>query len=158
MCSSCLRSLFSVFLHLAAAVTLGLEFVYAYSKPPSSHGLPPPLQVMMDWLAQLCGLPERFMHRSGTGGGGVIQGTSSEAVAVALLAAQCRAMRGRPPGDKLKLVAYSSDQVGPGIGTSSVHCLSPGRSPPPLPRHPPDMRCAHTSPPSRPTPASRKRA
>ena len=76
----------------------------------------PSLQLMMDWLAQLCGLPERFMHRSGTGGGGVIQGTSSEAVAVALLAAQCRAMRGRPPRDRLKLVAYSSDQVGRALG------------------------------------------
>ena len=116
MCSSCLRSLFSVFLHLAAAVTLGLEFVYAYSKSSSRTASLPPLQVMMDWLAQLCGLPERFMHRSGTGGGGVIQGTSSEAVAVALLAAQCRAMRGRPPRDRLKLVAYSSDQVGRALG------------------------------------------
>ncbi len=28
---------------------------------------------MMDWLAQLCGLPDRFLHRSGAGGGGVIQ-------------------------------------------------------------------------------------
>ncbi len=39
------------------------------------------------------------------------QGTSSEAVLVALLAARARSLRGRPPEDALRLVAYSSDQV-----------------------------------------------
>jgi hypothetical protein len=48
----------------------------------------PVWQVMMDWLAQLMGLPSKFMFRSGGPGGGVIQGTSSEAVLVALLAAR----------------------------------------------------------------------
>ncbi len=69
------------------------------------------LQVMMDWLAQMCSLPDKFLSTSGTGGG-VIQGTSSEAVLVALLAAKARAMEGRPAEDATKLVAYSSDQVG----------------------------------------------
>jgi hypothetical protein len=45
-------------------------------------------QVMMDWLAQLMGLPPKFMFSSGGPGGGVIQGTTSEAVLVALLAAR----------------------------------------------------------------------
>jgi hypothetical protein len=44
-------------------------------------------------------------------GGGVIQGTSSEGVLVAMLAARARAMRGRPPEDAVRLVAYGSDQV-----------------------------------------------
>ncbi|GIM15937.1 hypothetical protein Vretimale_18591 [Volvox reticuliferus] len=67
---------------------------------------------MMDWLAELCGLPASFRCNGGTGpGGGVIQGTASEAAVVALLAARARALRGKPPGDKLKLVAYASDQA-----------------------------------------------
>jgi aromatic-L-amino-acid/L-tryptophan decarboxylase len=45
------------------------------------------------------------------GGGGSIQGTSSEAVIVAMLAARARAMQGRPPEDALKLVCYGSDQA-----------------------------------------------
>jgi hypothetical protein len=45
-------------------------------------------------------------------GGGVIQGTSSEAVLVAMLAARARALEGQPPEAVLKLVAYGSDQVG----------------------------------------------
>lgn len=65
---------------------------------------------MMDWLAVLCRLPTKF--KVGAGGGGVIQGTSSEAVLVALLAARAQALRGRPAADKLRLVAYASDQVG----------------------------------------------
>jgi len=41
----------------------------------------------------------------------VVQGTSSEAVLVALLAARARTLRNRPKSDTLKLVAYSSDQA-----------------------------------------------
>jgi len=49
---------------------------------------------------------------SSTGtGGGMIQGTTSEAVLVAMLAARARAMRGRPPEDALRLVCYGSDQA-----------------------------------------------
>ncbi|KAG2493805.1 hypothetical protein HYH03_008024 [Edaphochlamys debaryana] len=67
---------------------------------------------MLDWMAELCGLPASFRCNGGAGpGGGVIQGTASEAVVVAWLAARARAMRGRPPGDRLKLVAYGSDQA-----------------------------------------------
>jgi hypothetical protein len=45
-------------------------------------------------------------------GGGVIQGTSSEAVLVAMLAGRARALQGQPPEAALKLVAYGTDQVG----------------------------------------------
>jgi hypothetical protein len=110
----------------------------------------------MDWLARLCGLPNKFLFSraapaapgaaaaaaaapgssnmagatadaaaAATGpGGGVIQGTSSEAVLVAMLAARARALRGRPPGDAARLVAYGSDQ------THSVRGGAGGRAQP----------------------------
>lgn len=84
----------------------------------------------MDWLVKLCGLPDKFLCKppssdassngstsNGINGsrckspGGVIQGTSSEAVLVAMLAARARAMAGRPAEDALKLVAYGTNQV-----------------------------------------------
>lgn len=49
--------------------------------------------VMMDWLGQMLGLPEPFLARSGGEGGGVIQGTASEATLVALLGAKARTMQ-----------------------------------------------------------------
>ncbi|CAH1792590.1 unnamed protein product [Owenia fusiformis] len=72
--------------------------------------------VMMDWLAKLLNLPEQFL--SGGKGGGVIQGTASEATFVALLAARQKAIqdyRHNHPeiknGEEVadKLVAYCSD-------------------------------------------------
>lgn len=83
-------------------------------------------QVMMDWLVKLCGLPDKFLCKSPTlttnsssngdsssskSPGGVIQGTSSEAVLVAMLAARARALAGQPPEAALKLVAYGTNQV-----------------------------------------------
>jgi hypothetical protein len=95
----------------------------------------------MDWLVNLCGLPDKFIcktpssiepssiepssngngHHSSNGSssssssgkfpGGVIQGTSSEAVLVAMLAARARALAGKPPEAALKLVAYGTNQV-----------------------------------------------
>lgn len=103
----------------------------------------------MDWLAQLCGLPTKFLfsradaseagaaaaaaegmdgatadaRAAATGrGGGVIQGTSSEGVLVAMLAARARAMRGRAPEDAVRLVAYGTDQVGRRAGHALLHC------------------------------------
>lgn len=48
--------------------------------------------VMLDWLGQMLGLPEEFLARSGGRGGGVIQGTASEATLVALLGAKAKAI------------------------------------------------------------------
>ncbi|XP_074031046.1 dopa decarboxylase isoform X1 [Leptinotarsa decemlineata] len=48
--------------------------------------------VMMDWLGKMLGLPEAFLACSGGKGGGVIQGTASEATLVALLGAKARTM------------------------------------------------------------------
>ena len=49
--------------------------------------------VMMDWLGKMLHLPEEFLF-SGTGrGGGVIQGTASEATLDALLSAKAKALK-----------------------------------------------------------------
>lgn len=72
-------------------------------------------QVVLDWFAKLLNLPPVFLATQPDGskgrGGGVIQGTASEACLVAMLAARCRKMQSRPSEDLLKLVAYSSDQA-----------------------------------------------
>lgn len=66
-------------------------------------------------MAKLLNLPEQFLSRNPDGtrgkGGGVIQGTASEACLVALLAARARKMEGLQPEESLKLVAYCSDQA-----------------------------------------------
>jgi tyrosine decarboxylase len=75
--------------------------------------------LVLDWLAALAGLPPRFF--SSGAGGGVIQGTASEATLVALLAARTRALRGAasstpaaaapPSPEQSALVGYASDQA-----------------------------------------------
>ena len=79
------------------------------------------MQIVMDWLCKLLGLPQQFLSRTAEGslaaGGGAIQGTASEATLVCMLAARARTMKGRPTSDMAKLVAYTSDQV-----TSHHHC------------------------------------
>ena len=74
--------------------------------------------VMMDWLGKLLDLPPVFLACSGSQGGGVIQGTASEAVLVALLAARSKKLLEMKTKDaqldeKLtasRFIAYSSDQ------------------------------------------------
>jgi len=74
----------------------------------------------MNWLGKMIGLPEDFLHQpGGSGGGGVIQTTASEATLVCLLAARTRAIRDVQENDpdclateiNSRLVAYCSDQV-----------------------------------------------
>ncbi|GAB1604313.1 histidine decarboxylase-like, partial [Argonauta hians] len=76
--------------------------------------------IVMDWLAKMIGLPAEFYHRTPqTNGGGVIQGTASEATFVALLAARTEAIRrykllhGSADDSEIngRLVAYCSDQA-----------------------------------------------
>ncbi|KAK7083885.1 hypothetical protein SK128_016740 [Halocaridina rubra] len=74
--------------------------------------------VMMDWLGQLLGLPKEFLAASGGTGGGVIQGTASEATLVALLAAKARTVKRIMEKERqdefnivAKLVGYASDQA-----------------------------------------------
>src|SRR5262245_23322965 len=64
--------------------------------------------LMCDWMADLLDLPGRF--RSDGPGGGVIQGTASEATLCAILAARERATEGRAnqSGAPGRLVAYAT--------------------------------------------------
>lgn len=49
--------------------------------------------VMLDWLGKMLDLPKEFLACSGGKGGGVIQGTASEATLVALLGAKAKMMK-----------------------------------------------------------------
>ncbi|KAG6452541.1 hypothetical protein O3G_MSEX007676 [Manduca sexta] len=74
--------------------------------------------ITMNWLGKLLGLPEEFLNCSSGPGGGVIQGSASEATLVGLLVAKDKTIRMHQKdnpdldGDmfKPKLVAYTSDQ------------------------------------------------
>ncbi|KAL1956657.1 hypothetical protein VTO42DRAFT_6907 [Malbranchea cinnamomea] len=83
--------------------------------------------VVLDWVARALGLPECFLSSSPTRGGGVIQGSASEAVATVLVAARERCVRAIAASEGLKedtdewedrimelrprLVALGSDQA-----------------------------------------------
>ncbi|KAK6616924.1 hypothetical protein RUM43_014894 [Polyplax serrata] len=76
--------------------------------------------VMMDWLGKMLDLPKEFLSSTPGGhGGGVIQGTASEATLVALLAAKAHAIhveknknQGLTEGSIVqKLVGYASEQA-----------------------------------------------
>ncbi|XP_011024499.1 PREDICTED: tyrosine decarboxylase 1-like isoform X1 [Populus euphratica] len=66
--------------------------------------------IVLDWLGKLLKLPEDFLSTAGQGGG-VIQGTASEAVLVVLLAARDRVLRKLGKNALEKLVVYASDQT-----------------------------------------------
>ncbi len=68
--------------------------------------------LMLDWMRELLDLPEKFDSRSDNGGG-VIQGTASEATLVAILSARWRATAGtvNTSGDTTRLVAYATSQA-----------------------------------------------
>ncbi|XP_054285174.1 aromatic-L-amino-acid decarboxylase [Macrosteles quadrilineatus] len=75
--------------------------------------------VMLDWLGKMLDLPAPFLACSGGKGGGVIQGTASEATLVALLGAKAKMIRRvkeqHPDWTDYeivsKLVGYCSDQA-----------------------------------------------
>lgn len=48
---------------------------------------------MLDWLGKMLDLPKEFLACSGGKGGGVIQGTASEATLVALLGAKSKKIK-----------------------------------------------------------------
>ena len=68
--------------------------------------------LMLDWMQELLGLPPLFRSDSATGGG-VIQGSASEATLTAILAARWRITGGEVnlDGDTARLVAYSTSQA-----------------------------------------------
>ena len=67
---------------------------------------------MMDWMVELLGLPDAFRSTSPSGGG-VIQGSASEATLTSILAARYRATNGavNRDSDTTKLVAYATSQA-----------------------------------------------
>lgn len=68
--------------------------------------------LMMDWMVDLLGLPERFRSTS-EHGGGVIHGSASEATLASILAARWRVSNGsiNRLGDTTHLVAYATSQA-----------------------------------------------
>jgi aromatic-L-amino-acid/L-tryptophan decarboxylase len=68
--------------------------------------------LLLDWMLELLGLPDRF-HSTSDNGGGVIQGTASEATLVAIVSARWRATGGavNHDGDTTRLVAYATSQA-----------------------------------------------
>ncbi|XP_044946747.1 tryptophan decarboxylase 2 isoform X1 [Hordeum vulgare subsp. vulgare] len=65
--------------------------------------------IVLDWFAKMLKLPSQFL--SDAPGGGVIQGTASEAVLVVLLAARDRTLKKHGKKSLEKLVVYASDQT-----------------------------------------------
>nr|WGU11341.1 tyrosine decarboxylase 2 [Crinum x powellii] len=65
--------------------------------------------IVLDWLAKMLKLPSQFL--SSGQGGGVIQGTASEANLVVLLAARDRFLKKFGKRSLEKLVVYASDQT-----------------------------------------------
>ncbi|KAF8414010.1 hypothetical protein HHK36_002008 [Tetracentron sinense] len=65
--------------------------------------------IVMDWMAKMLKLPKSFMF-SGTGGG-VMQGTTSEAILCTLIAARDRALESIGQENIGKIVVYGSDQT-----------------------------------------------
>ncbi|KAA8899004.1 pyridoxal phosphate-dependent transferase [Sphaerosporella brunnea] len=79
--------------------------------------------IVLDWLCQLISLPPAYLSSSPSGGGGVIQGSASEAIVTVVVAARDRALRALSAGitdeaekerfvdaTRGKLVALCSDQ------------------------------------------------
>ncbi|KAK3369088.1 pyridoxal phosphate-dependent transferase [Lasiosphaeria ovina] len=55
--------------------------------------------IVLDWLAKLLGLPDCYLSTGPTRGGGVIQGSASEAVLTAMVAAREKYLRETVPAD-----------------------------------------------------------
>ncbi|KAI1297692.1 Aromatic-L-amino-acid decarboxylase [Halotydeus destructor] len=92
--------------------------------------------IMMDWLAKMLGLPEEFLFSSPGTGGGVIQGTASEATLVTMLAAKDKMLKGlkennMAAGVEQKLVCYASNQSHSSVERAAllagvtIHLLQP---------------------------------
>jgi aromatic-L-amino-acid decarboxylase len=89
--------------------------------------------LMMDWMRELLGLPDHF-HSTSANGGGVIQGSASEATLSSILAARWRRTEGRVnvDGDTTTLIAYCTSQAHSsiekglriaGIGTDNIRIV-----------------------------------
>lgn len=75
--------------------------------------------VMLDWLGKMIQLPECFLAGTDGQGGGVIQGTASEATLMSLLAARCKTVRRVQSSNPQllegeifsKMMAYTSEEA-----------------------------------------------
>ena len=84
--------------------------------------------IMMNWLGQLLNLPKSFLNCDEGNGGGIIQGSASESILVAVLAAREQAVRRlRTQHPELteadirgRLVAYTSDQSNSAVEKSGI--------------------------------------
>ncbi|XP_061402842.1 3,4-dihydroxyphenylacetaldehyde synthase 2 [Musca vetustissima] len=91
--------------------------------------------VVMDWLAKFLKLPEHFLHSTEGPGGGVIQGSASEAILVAVMAAREQAVKQMKESHpeisesdiRGKLIAYSSDQSNSCVEKAGVLAAVPLR-------------------------------
>ncbi|KAK9146252.1 hypothetical protein Sjap_006155 [Stephania japonica] len=92
---------------LGEMLSAGLNIVgFSWVSSPSATELE---VIVLDWLAKMLKLPSAFLSQGE--GGGVIQGTASEAVLVALLAARDKLLRRFGKNSLPRLVAYASDQA-----------------------------------------------
>lgn len=66
--------------------------------------------VVLDWLAQLLGLPEEFLSTGPTFGGGVIHGTASEAVMTMMTAAADKYLRAALAADHPDFATLSEEE------------------------------------------------
>ncbi|XP_054800292.1 tyrosine decarboxylase 2 isoform X1 [Prosopis cineraria] len=92
---------------LGEMLSAGLNIVgFSWITSPAATELE---MIVLDWLAKAFQLPTHF-YSTGQGGG-VIQGTASEAVLVVLLAARDKILRRAGKSALPKLVMYASDQT-----------------------------------------------
>ncbi|CAN6226097.1 unnamed protein product [Urochloa humidicola] len=90
-------------------LSVGLNVVpFVWAASPAAAELE---AVVVDWMAQLLGLPRRFMFSGGGGGGGVLQGSTCEAVVCTLAAARDSQLARLGHEAITTLVVYSSDQT-----------------------------------------------
>lgn len=79
---------------------------------------------MLDWLGKMLDLPSEFLACSGGKGGGVIQGTASEATLVALLCAKARAVaRVKEENPDMKDADIVSKLVGYASGEFKINSI-----------------------------------
>lgn len=84
--------------------------------------------VVMDWLVDLLHLPKHFLHSDDGPGGGVLQGSASEAILIAVIAARELAMQRlklKYPNENIhklrsKLIAYTSKQSNSAVEKSGI--------------------------------------
>ena len=123
------NSSYSAILGELAAAGLGVQGMSWVTSPACTEVE----TLMMDWMQELLGLPDKFRSTSAAGGG-VIHGSASEATLASILAARWRATDGtiNTNGDTSHLVAYATSQAHSsiekglriaGIGTAQIRIV-----------------------------------